>query len=109
MINKLQIIILILSLFDLTATYLYASQFHAKFPQLDYTTLEANPILRMSWRKFGLKAGMIIGGIIIFSLLILIVLSIEINWQYFLAGALSMMVVYHFLNFAQLAALKPVG
>jgi len=107
MISKLQIIILILSLLDLTATYLYASSFHTKFPQLDYKTLEANPIIRTSWKLFGLNLGMIIGGVIVLALLSLLVLSISDKWQYYLCGALSMMIIYHFLNFSQLANLKP--
>jgi hypothetical protein len=108
-INKIQIIILILSIIDITATHFYVSTFHAKFPQLDYTTLEANPILRFSWKTFGLKLGSIIGGVIVFSILAMIVYNMNNNWQYFFLGLLTMMVIYHSLNFTQLAALKPVG
>lgn len=107
MITKLQIIIMIMSILDLGATYFYVSTFHAKFPQLDYTTLEANPILRMSWKQFGLGTGMIIGGIVVFALLSLLTLTASEKWQIYLAGVLSMMIIYHFLNFSQLAALKP--
>jgi hypothetical protein len=109
MLNKIQIVILVLSLFDLGATYLYVNTFHAKFPQLDYTTLEANPILKTAWKNFGLTKGMIIGGAIVFSILFLIVYGASEKWQYFLFGLLVMMCVYHFLNFSQLAALKPAG
>jgi len=109
MINKIQVIIIILSLIDLTATYFYVLTFHVKFPKLDYTTLEANPILRMSWKLWGLNTGMIIGGLIVFALLILVTLTITEKWQYFLLGILVMMNVYHILNFAQLAALKPAA
>ena len=107
MINWIQIIVLILSVLDLTATYFYVSTFKTEFPKLDYTVLEANPILRISWKLWGLNIGMIIGGLIVISLLSLIVLSAKIEWQYFLFGALCMMLIYHFLNFTQLAALKP--
>lgn len=107
MINKVQVIILILSVLDLTATYFYVSTFNAKFPKLDYTTLEANPILRMAWKRFGLQTGMIIGGAIVFALLTLVALTATEKWQAYLAGVLSMMIIYHFLNFTQLAALKP--
>lgn len=107
MISKIQILIMVMSLIDITATYFYVSTFHAKFPQLDYTTLEANPILRMSWKKFGLGLGTIIGGFIVFSILSLIVLTASEKWQIYLAGVLSMMIIYHFLNFSQLAALAP--
>jgi uncharacterized integral membrane protein len=107
--TKLQILILIMSLIDLTATYFYVGTFHNKFPQLDYKTLEANPILRMAWTKFGLNWGMIIGGIIVFAILFLIIMTAPEKWHMYLAGVFTMMIIYHFLNFAQLAALKPVG
>jgi hypothetical protein len=105
--KTIQIIILIMSLLDLGATWMYASTFHQKFPKLDYTTLEANPIIRMSWKQWGLNTGMIIGGLVVFAILLIVVLSMEEKWLYYLAGVFSMMIIYHFLNFAQLAALKP--
>jgi len=108
MITKLQIIILILSVIDLGATFLYISTFHNKFPQLDYTTLEANPILRMAMKNLGLVKGMIVGGLIVFAILVLLVLTIPDKWQYYLSGVFTMMIVYHFLNFSQLANLKPI-
>ena len=83
--------------------------FHNKFPELDYTTLEANPILRMAMKQLGLGKGMLVGGIIVFTILILIVLTISEKWLYYLLGVFSMMLIYHFLNASQLAALKPVG
>lgn len=109
MITKLQILIMVMSLIDLGATYFYVSTFHTKFPQLDYTSLEANPILRMSWKQFGLNTGMIVGGLVVFALLSLVALTAPEKWQIYLAGVLSMMIIYHFLNFSQLAALKPVS
>lgn len=107
MVNKLQAIILIMSLLDLGATYLYVSSFHQKFPKLDYTALEANPILRTAWKQLGLNLGMIVGGLVVFILAGLLALSIKENWQYFFSGVLAMMLIYHILNFSQLAALKP--
>ena len=98
---------MILSILDLTATYFYVSTFHNKFPKLDYTTLEANPILRMSWKKLGLQAGMIVGGLIVFGLLSLLAWSLSEKWSYFLLGTLAMMCIYHLLNFSQLARLNP--
>lgn len=109
MITKLQILIMVMSLIDLGATYFYVSTFHTKFPQLDYTSLEANPILRMSWKQFGLNTGMIVGGLVVFALLSLVALTAPEKWQIYLAGVLSMMIIYHFLNFSQLAALKPAS
>lgn len=108
MIKTIIIMILVMSLFDLGATYLYVSKFAQKFPQLDATKLEANPILRTTMQHFGIQKGMLIGGIIVFVVLFFIVIGLTERWQYFLAGALAMMLIYHFLNFSQLAALKPV-
>lgn len=104
-INKIQIIILVLSLVDLTATYFYVSTFNTKFPNLDYTSLEANPILRMSWKQFGLAKGMIFGGILVFCIMLILVLAMTEKWQYFFLGILVMMCIYHLLNFSQLARL----
>lgn len=105
--KTIQIIILLLSLVDLTATYFYVNTFHTKFPGLDYTSLEANPILRLSWKQFGLGLGMIIGGAIVFTLVFLLITNIKENWLYFFAGSLCMMIVYHMLNAIQLSNLKP--
>lgn len=109
MITKLQIIMIVLSLVDLTATYFYISAFHTKFPQLDYLSLEANPILKMSMQKLGLPWGYVLGAVIVFAIFLLLIFSITEKWQMFLTGALSMMCIYHILNFSQLAALRPVA
>jgi len=99
MLTKIQIIILILSLLDLSLSYLYINTFHNKYPEQDPTIIEANPILKNSIKHFGIVKGMIFGGLIVFSILLLIVLSAKENYHYFIAGALTLMSVYHFLNF----------
>lgn len=99
MLTKIQIIILILSLIDLTASFFYISTFHNQYPNADYTQIEANPILKISMRQFGIKIGMLVGGIIVFGILLLLVLNLKENYHYFLVGALSTMLIYHFLNF----------
>lgn len=100
------IIILILCILDLSATYNYVNTFHKKFPNLDYKSLEANPILRNCWNWFGLNIGMIIGGLIVFSLVIFLVFSLSTNWLYFFMGTFSMMLIYHLLNWIQLSNIK---
>lgn len=107
MITKIQIIILILSIIDLIATYFYISTFHTEFPKLNALNLEANPILRLAMGKLGILLGMIVGGIIVFAILCLIVLSVPEKWLWYLCGVESMMIIYHLLNFVQLAGLKP--
>lgn len=99
MLTKIQIIILILSLVDLTASFFYVSTFHAKFPKEDFTQIEANPILKNSMKYFGITKGMLFGGIIVFGILLLLVLSMQENYHYYLAGVLTMMNLYHWLNF----------
>jgi hypothetical protein len=99
MITKIQIIILILSLADISASFLYVNQFHNKYPEQDPTIIEANPILKFSIKQFGIKLGMIFGGIIVFGIMLLVVLNVKPNMHYYLAGVLTMMCIYHFLNF----------
>ena len=100
------IIIMIMCLIDILATYNYVNTFNKKFPKLDYKTLEANPILRNSWNLFGLKIGTIIGGLIVFSLVVILSFTINKEFQYYFMGVFSMMLVYHLLNWVQLSNLK---
>ena len=99
MIKTIAIIILVLSLLDLTASYLYVNQFSKKYPTVDPTIIEANPILKYSMKHFGVQKGMIFGGIIVFAIVLLVSLSIKENGLYYMAGVFSMMLIYHTLNF----------
>ena len=105
-IPTIEIIILIMCLIDLWATYNYVHEFNKKFPKLDYKTLEANPILRKSWEWFGLNTGMIIGGIIVFTLVLFLVFTLVTNWKWYFMGVFSMMLIYHILNWIQLMNIK---
>lgn len=102
MLKTIQIAILVLSLLDLTASYLYINQFHKMYPEHDATKLEANPILKYSMKNFGIKTGMIIGGLIVFGILLILVLSVADKYLYYFAGLFTMMLVYHVLNFKML-------
>jgi len=104
MLTKIQIAILVLSLIDLTASFLYVNTFHTKYPQADYTQIEANPIIKMALKHLGIVKGMIFGGLIVFGIMFLLVLSMKENFHYYLAGVLSMMCIYHLLNFNLLRA-----
>lgn len=99
MITKIQIIILVLSLLDLTASFLYVNQFHNKYPNQDPTIIEANPILKYAIRVFGINIGMLVGGLIVFGIVLLLTLNLKVNYLYYIAGLFSMMIVYHVLNF----------
>lgn len=105
-IQIIPIIILVMCLIDITATYNYVNTFNKKFPKLDYKSLEANPILRTSWNMFGLKVGSLIGGTIVFLLVFFIAFNLSKEWQYFFMGVFSMMIIYHILNWNQLMNLK---
>lgn len=102
MLKTIQIIILVLSLLDLTASYLYLNKFNKIYPEYDATKLEANPILKYSIKNLGIQKGMIIGGLIVFGILLLLVLSVADKYLYYFAGVFSMMLVYHALNFKML-------
>ena len=102
MLKTIQIIILVLSLLDLTASYLYLNQFNKMYPKHDATKLEANPILKYSIKNLGIQKGMIIGGLIVFGILLLLVLSLADKYLYYFAGLFTMMLVYHALNFKML-------
>lgn len=99
MLTKIQIAILILSLMDLTASFFYVSTFHAKYPDKDYTMIEANPVIKMALKLFGVTKGMLFGGAIVFGIVVLLAFSAKENLQLFMAGMLTMMNAYHWLNF----------
>lgn len=102
----IEIIILCMCLIDIVATYNYVATFNKKFPKLDYKSLEANPILRTSWKVWGLKLGSLIGGAIVFTLVLFLVFTISNNWKWFFMGTFSMMIIYHILNWNQLIGMK---
>lgn len=98
----IKIAIIIMTLIDLTATYNYVSAFHKKFPEQNHLSLEANPILRTAWSKFGLERGTIYGGVIILGLSLLVMMIFSREGLFFYAGTLFMMIIYHGLNWQQL-------
>lgn len=99
MISKIQIAILVLSLLDLTASFLYVNQFHKMYPNQDPTIIEANPILKFSMKAFGVSLGMLVGGLIVFGIVLLLALNVKRELLFYMAGLFSMMLVYHVLNF----------
>ena len=102
----IRIIILILSVIDLSLTYKYLKTFKDMFPEKDYTLLEANPIIKLCLKKFGFPTGMFISAPIIFILLFIAIVIISTEWHYFAMGLFVMMIIYHFCNLNQLKALK---
>jgi len=102
----IRIIIIFLSIVDLSLTHKYLKTFKNMFPDKDYTLLEANPIIKLALRKFGFPKGMYVSIPFLFILLIIAICIISTEWLYFAMGLYVMMVIYHFCNLNQLKALK---
>jgi len=102
------IIILITIAFtlDMYLTYCYAQEYKKRFPDRDWTIVEANPIIRNSWRKMGMDNGSLFSFFIICIILFTIIKLISENWHYFLFGIYFMMCVFHYTNFNALRRLK---
>jgi hypothetical protein len=69
------------------------------YPKQDATIIEANPILKYSMKALGINIGMLVGGLIVFGIVLLLVLNIKRELCFYMAGLFSMMLVYHVLNF----------
>ena len=62
------VIILTLSLIDLTLTYYYINKYKKWQPDKPYKMMERNPLLVFLWNKLGLNLGMFVGAVIILTL-----------------------------------------
>ncbi len=93
-------------LLDLILTYNYLRIYKKKFPQKDYTVIEANPLIRHFIRNFGLGDGMVYSGSIIVAIVILILEIGNTNFKFFLAGAYYMMVTFHLTNLLAFKRMK---
>ena len=103
--NWIILTILLLSCLDLFFTFKYVDTFREKFPDKDYKQLEANPIIRKMWDMFGFGKGMLISVPIILLGWSLFCFVAPDNIKYFGSGMLTMMMAYHYLNWAQLRVL----
>ena len=63
------VILMSLSLIDLTCTYIYVYKYKQWQESKPYNLIEQNPILVFLWNTFGLHLGMFIGSVIILSLI----------------------------------------
>lgn len=102
----IKIIIVMFSCLDLLLSYLYLKQFIRMFPNLNYTQLEANPIIKFLLLKYKFPKGMYLAIPLVILAWIVIVNLAEYRWLYFSLGLLGMMVIYHFVNFNQLKTLE---
>ncbi len=99
-------IIILLSCIDLLLSYLYLRQFIKMFPKTNYIILEANPLIRLSLKLFGFPKGMFISSPFVIVMWIVIVSLLSYEWLYFAMGILSMMLIYHYVNYNQLKVLE---
>lgn len=97
------------SVLDLLLTYKFLSIHRDKFPDKDYTVIEANPIIRIAIRMKGLGEGMLISATIILFIMGVVVVVAPENFKFFLSGALYMMIVFHLINFLAMKRMKGVS
>ena len=104
--KMIEYIIIFLSFMDLLLSYLYLKQFIKMFPKTNYIILEANPFIKLSLKLFGFPIGMFVSIPFVIGMWILIVNLLEYQWLYFAMGTLSMMLIYHYVNYNQLKVLE---
>ena len=88
---NLIIVMMFLSVIDLSATFFYVSKYRAWQPNKPFSLIELNPLLSFLWNKLGLHLGMIVGGIFILTLTYII--SREAHW-------IIVLILFLFLVFA---------
>lgn len=66
------VILMILSLIDLGATYYYVYKYKKWQPEKPYNMIEKNPLLVFLWNNLGLTFGMIVGSVIILTLIFIV-------------------------------------
>ncbi|MFW6233414.1 MAG: hypothetical protein ACOC3Z_02005 [Nanoarchaeota archaeon] len=66
------VIMLLMSIIDLGATYFYVYKYKKWQPEKPYNLIERNPLLCFLWNNFGLHLGMFIGSVIILSLIYIV-------------------------------------
>ena len=69
------IILLLMSLIDLGATYYYVYKYKQWQPEKPFNLIENNPLLVLLWNMFGLTLGTIIGAVVIWSLIYILARS----------------------------------
>lgn len=67
------IVIMTLSVIDLSATFYYVSKYKSWQPEKPYKLIELNPLLIFLWTKLGFILGSFVGSVIILSLVYIVV------------------------------------
>lgn len=96
------VLILTLSIIDLSLTYYYVNKYKEWQPNKEYKQIELNPLLVFLWTKLGLILGMIIGSIIILTLNYIIVKDAHWIFPILILGLLLFAMYNHAHNIALL-------
>ena len=98
----LLIIVITLSVIDLSLTYYYVNTYKEWQPQKPYKMMERNPVLVFLWNTFGLHLGMFIGIAVIFALNYVIAKHAHWGIVLILILILSFTIINHAKNFGLL-------
>jgi len=93
----LVMIVMTLCVLDLCLTYYYVYNYKKWQPDKPYKLIELNPLLRLSWEKFGLHLGMFIAVVVILALNYII--SKEAHW--IIVAILIGFLIFAMLNHAR--------
>jgi hypothetical protein len=96
--NILVIIIMLLSITDLTLTFYYVNKYKSWQKEKPYNLMENNPLLVFLWNNFGFILGSIIGAIIILTLVYFISKTLWIGFPIVLLCILLWTMYNHFNN-----------
>jgi len=66
------VILMTLSIIDLSCTYYYVSKYKTWQPEKSYNLIENNPVLVFLWNTFGLHLGTFIGAVVMLSLIYIV-------------------------------------
>lgn len=97
--NIIIIILLTLSIIDLTATYIYVRTYRNWQPNKPYNLMENNPLLTFLWNNIGLELGMLVGACIILTLIYLVGKSAWMPLVILLLLVLLYTIYKHYVNF----------
>jgi hypothetical protein len=103
--NIIIIILLILSVIDLTTTYIYVKTYRHWQPNKPYNLIENNPMLTFLWNNIGLELGMLVGAGIILTLIYIIGKSAWMPMVILLLCVLVWAMYNHYNNFTLLIKL----
>ena len=99
------VILMSLSLIDLSATYHYVYKYKVWQPDKPFNLIENNPLLVFLWNTFGLHLGMFIGAVVILSLIFIVGKSAHPIVSLFLFLLIAYALHNHYTNINLIQAL----